>query len=103
MVFIFGFVFRASEATLIIDLFCTCSPIKLSLSESLPRVMKPVYRINAVPRPIPEKKWFMEPWVIVALGGILPFGSIFIEMYFIFTSFWAYKIYYVYGFMLLGL
>ena len=59
-------------------------------------------RVNAVPRPIPEKKWFMEPWVIVALGGILPFGSIFIEMYFIFTSFWAYKIYYVYGFMLLG-
>ena len=59
-------------------------------------------RINAVPRPIPEKKWFMEPWVIVAVGGVLPFGSIFIEMYFIFTSFWAYKIYYVYGFMLLG-
>uniref|UniRef100_A0A646QE06 Transmembrane 9 superfamily member n=1 Tax=Hemiscolopendra marginata TaxID=943146 RepID=A0A646QE06_9MYRI len=58
-------------------------------------------RINAVPRPIPEKKWFMEPTVIVILGGILPFGSIFIEMYFIFTSFWAYKIYYVYGFMLL--
>ena len=44
----------------------------------------------------------MEPWVIVLVGGILPFGSIFIEMYFIFTSFWAYKIYYVYGFMLLG-
>ncbi|GBM44965.1 Transmembrane 9 superfamily member 3 [Araneus ventricosus] len=58
-------------------------------------------RINAVPRPIPEKKWFMEPGVIICLGGILPFGSIFIEMYFIFTSFWAYKIYYVYGFMLL--
>jgi transmembrane 9 superfamily protein 3 len=37
-------------------------------------------RVNAVPRPIPEKKWFMEPAVIVALGGILPFGSIFIEM-----------------------
>ncbi|XP_014282711.1 transmembrane 9 superfamily member 3 [Halyomorpha halys] len=58
-------------------------------------------RVNAVPRPIPEKKWFMEPTIIVFLGGILPFGSIFIEMYFIFTSFWAYKIYYVYGFMLL--
>lgn len=58
-------------------------------------------RINAVPRPIPEKKWYMDPLVIIMLGGILPFGSIFIEMYFIFTSFWAYKIYYVYGFMLL--
>lgn len=43
----------------------------------------------------------MEPAVITLAGGVLPFGSIFIEMYFIFTSFWAYKIYYVYGFMLL--
>ena len=31
----------------------------------------------------------------------MPFGSIFMEMYFIFTSFWNYKLYYVYGFMLL--
>lgn len=38
-------------------------------------------RINAVPRPIPEKKWFMEPGVIILLGGVLPFASIFIEMY----------------------
>ncbi|XP_073252380.1 transmembrane 9 superfamily member 3-like [Porites lutea] len=58
-------------------------------------------RVNTVPRPIPEKKWFMEPLVIIILGGVLPFGSIFIEMYFIFTSFWAYKIYYVFGFMFL--
>lgn len=60
-------------------------------------------RVNAVPRPIPNKRWFMEPTIISILGGILPFGSIFIEMYFIFTSFWAYKIYYVYGFSLLVL
>lgn len=45
----------------------------------------------------------MDTWVITLIGGVLPFGSIFIEMYFIFTSFWAYKIYYVYGFMLLVL
>ncbi|KAI8328676.1 hypothetical protein BD560DRAFT_451683 [Blakeslea trispora] len=58
-------------------------------------------RVNPIPRPIPEKMWYAEPLVIVALGGILPFASIFIEIYFIFTSFWTYKIYYVYGFMLL--
>lgn len=58
-------------------------------------------RVSQVPRPIPEKKWYMEPSMIVLLGGILPFGSISIEMYFIFTSFWTFKIYYVYGFMLL--
>lgn len=58
-------------------------------------------RVNPIPRPIPEKLWYAEPLVVIALGGILPFGSIFIEMYFIFTSFWTYKIYYVYGFMFL--
>jgi transmembrane 9 superfamily protein 3 len=58
-------------------------------------------KINQVPRQIPERKWYLQPWVNVVLGGILPFGSIFIEMYFIFTSFWHYKYYYVYGFMLL--
>jgi len=58
-------------------------------------------RINPVPRLIPEKKWYLHPAVNICLGGILPFGSIFIEMYFIFTSFWHYKYYYVYGFMLL--
>ncbi|KAL0081447.1 hypothetical protein J3Q64DRAFT_1697142 [Phycomyces blakesleeanus] len=58
-------------------------------------------RVNPIPRPIPEKVWYAEPLMIIALGGILPFGSIFIEIYFIFTSFWTYKIYYVYGFMLL--
>ncbi|KAI8073117.1 hypothetical protein BC940DRAFT_103459 [Gongronella butleri] len=58
-------------------------------------------RVNPIPRPIPEKLWYQEPLAIAAMGGILPFGSIFIEMYFVFTSFWTYKIYYVYGFMLL--
>jgi transmembrane 9 superfamily protein 3 len=58
-------------------------------------------RISPVPRHIPEKKWFLHPLVNITLGGILPFGSIFIEMYFMFTAFWHYKYYYVYGFMLL--
>jgi transmembrane 9 superfamily protein 3 len=58
-------------------------------------------RINPMPRPIPEKKWYQEPSVHVILGGILPFGSIFIEMYFVFTAFWQYKYYYVFGFLFL--
>eukprot|EP01121_Diplochlamys_sp_Union-15-3_P017744 TRINITY_DN6313_c0_g1_i1.p1 TRINITY_DN6313_c0_g1~~TRINITY_DN6313_c0_g1_i1.p1 ORF type:complete len:581 (-),score=37.24 TRINITY_DN6313_c0_g1_i1:19-1761(-) len=58
-------------------------------------------RVNPVPRIIPEKKWYQEPVVHIILGGILPFGSIFIEMYFVFTAFWQYKYYYVFGFLLL--
>ncbi|CAA7400333.1 unnamed protein product [Spirodela intermedia] len=58
-------------------------------------------RVKAIPRPIPLKKWYLAPSVISLMGGLLPFGSIFIEMYFVFYSFWNYKVYYVYGFMLL--
>lgn len=58
-------------------------------------------RVNIIPRPIPPSPWYTRPLFVIPLTGILPFGSIFIEMYFIFTSFWNYKFYYVYGFMAL--
>lgn len=58
-------------------------------------------RVKRIPSPIPDKAWYLTPAAIALGGGLLPFGSIFIEMYFIFTSFWNYKVYYVYGFFLL--
>eukprot|EP00494_Astrolonche_serrata_P024287 UN24545 len=60
-------------------------------------------RVTSFQRPIPITEWYMQRWFITLVGGVLPFGSIFIEMYFIFTSFWNYKFYYVYGFMILVL
>lgn len=63
---------------------------------------EPPTRVNAVPRPIPKAR---SPWahpvLLCLLGGLLPFGAIFIELYFVYVSFWNYKFYYVYGFMLL--
>lgn len=56
---------------------------------------------QAIPSPIPNKRWYLKPWSVATVGGLLPFGAIFIELYFVFTSFWNYKVYYVYGFMLL--
>lgn len=50
-------------------------------------------RVKTIPRPIPEKKWYLTPSVVSMMGGLLPFGSIFIEMYFVFTSFWNYKVF----------
>ena len=49
-------------------------------------------RVKRIPSPVPDKKWYLRPWAISLAGGLLPFGSIFIEMYFIFTSFWNYKV-----------
>jgi transmembrane 9 superfamily protein 3 len=50
---------------------------------------------------VPKHPWYRQRLVIALVSGLLPFGSIFIEMWFIFASFWNYKFYFVYGFMLL--
>ena len=58
-------------------------------------------RVSRLLRPIPPAKWYTKTPFLVSVAGVLPFGSIFIETYFVFSSFWNYKFYYVYGFMLL--
>jgi len=58
-------------------------------------------RVNAIPRPIPEEvPWYGKPSGLIPLAGLLSFGSIFIELYYILTSLWNYKFYHVYGFLL---
>ena len=58
-------------------------------------------RVNAIPRPIPEDiPWYGVPANLIPLAGLLSFGSIFIELYYILTSLWNYKFYHVYGFLL---
>eukprot|EP00030_Apusomonadida_sp_AF-17_P000399 a174436_467.p1 GENE.a174436_467~~a174436_467.p1 ORF type:complete len:600 (-),score=303.55 a174436_467:25-1665(-) len=56
---------------------------------------------KAVARHIPVKPWYLEPLVLIHVGGVLPFGSIFIEAFFIFTSLSSHRVYYVYGFLAL--
>ena len=52
-------------------------------------------RVKRIPSPIPERPWYLQPWALVLAGGALPFGSMLIELHFIFSSLWSYKIYYV--------
>jgi transmembrane 9 superfamily member 2/4 len=42
----------------------------------------------------------MHPVVTCLLGGILPFGACFVEMFFIMSSVWMDQYYYVFGFLL---
>jgi transmembrane 9 superfamily protein 2/4 len=60
-------------------------------------------RYNQIPRSIPEQAWFMHPIFSILIGGILPFGAVFIELFFIMSSVWTNQIYYVFGFSLLVL
>ncbi|EED92654.1 endomembrane protein EMP70 precusor [Thalassiosira pseudonana CCMP1335] len=58
-------------------------------------------RVNAIPRPIPDDiPWYGVPANLIPFAGLLSFGSIFIELYYILTSLWNYKFYHVYGFLL---
>jgi len=58
-------------------------------------------RTNKIPRQIPEQPWYMSPAFSVFIGGILPFGAVFIELFFILTSMWLHQFYYIFGFLLL--
>jgi len=58
-------------------------------------------RTQPIPRLIPPQPWHLNSVVSCVLGGIVPFGAIFIELFFILTSVWLHKFYYVFGFLLL--
>lgn len=58
-------------------------------------------RTNKIPRQIPEQPWYMNPVFSVLIGGILPFGAVFIELFFILTSMWLHQFYYLFGFLCL--
>merc|ERR1712196_398412 len=67
---------------------------KQSLSE-------PPVRTNEIPRQIPLQAWYMSTPFTMLVGGILPFGAVFIELFFIMSSVWLQRFYYVFGFLAL--
>ena len=56
---------------------------------------------SSIPRQIPDQPWFMGVPFTLAIGGILPFGSCFVELYYILASVWMDYYYYVFGFLFL--
>ncbi|PIN02575.1 Endosomal membrane protein, EMP70 [Handroanthus impetiginosus] len=63
-----------------------------------PAIEDPV-KTNKIPRQIPEQAWYMKPIFSILIGGILPFGAVFIELFFILTSIWLNQFYYIFGFL----
>ncbi|EHY53706.1 Transmembrane 9 super member 2 [Exophiala dermatitidis] len=61
--------------------------------------IEPPTRINQIPRQIPPVGRSLRPLPSLLLTGILPFCAIFVELYFIMTSLWTSKIYYMFGFL----
>uniref|UniRef100_A0A7N8YM51 Transmembrane 9 superfamily member n=1 Tax=Mastacembelus armatus TaxID=205130 RepID=A0A7N8YM51_9TELE len=58
-------------------------------------------RTNQIPRQIPEQSFYTKPFPGIVMGGILPFGCIFIQLFFILNSIWSHQMYYMFGFLFL--
>nr|KAJ3422607.1 hypothetical protein HK105_007288 [Polyrhizophydium stewartii] len=56
-------------------------------------------KTNQIPRQIPPQPTYLNRFYSALIGGILPFGAIFIELYFIMSSIWSHRIYYMFGFL----
>merc|ERR1719453_1832562 len=60
-------------------------------------------RVNQIPRQIPAQPWFIHPIFTSLVGGVLPFGAVFTELFFIMSSIWQHQFYYLFGFLILVL
>ncbi|GMH20588.1 hypothetical protein Nepgr_022429 [Nepenthes gracilis] len=88
---------------LILIWFCISVPLTLIggyLGAKAPHIEHPV-RTNQIPREIPPQKY--PSWLLVLGAGTLPFGTLFIELFFIMSSIWMGRVYYVFGFLLIVL
>ncbi|KAF8322305.1 endosomal P24A protein [Clavulina sp. PMI_390] len=56
-------------------------------------------RVNQIPRQIPPGPSYLKPHWASLLGGILPFGAAFVELYFTLASLFASRAYYAFGFV----
>ncbi|PAA89042.1 hypothetical protein BOX15_Mlig008823g1 [Macrostomum lignano] len=65
-----------------------------------PPIEHPV-RTNQIPRQIPDQSFYTRPLPGILMGGILPFGCIFIQLFFILNSIWGSDVYYMFGFLFL--
>merc|ERR1712216_968367 len=58
-------------------------------------------RTNQIPRLVPPQPWYMHPALTTIFGGILPFGAVSVELFFVMSAIWLHQIYYIFGFSFL--
>lgn len=65
------------------------------------RAIEHPVRTNQIPRQIPDQSMYTRPLPGIIMGGVLPFGCIFIQLFFILNSIWSHQTYYMFGFLFL--
>eukprot|EP00970_Alexandrium_tamarense_P004271 scaffold715_cov192-Alexandrium_tamarense.AAC.26 len=57
-------------------------------------------KTNQIARFIPELPYYANPPISFLLAGLLPFGSVCIELFFIMSALWLHQLYYIMGFLM---
>lgn len=83
--------------------FCVSVPLTFigSFFGFRKRAIEHPVRTNQIPRQIPEQSVYTQPIPGIIMGGVLPFGCIFIQLFFILNSLWSNQMYYMFGFLFL--
>eukprot|EP00201_Polytomella_parva_P016206 CAMPEP_0175052398 /NCGR_PEP_ID=MMETSP0052_2-20121109/8340_1 /TAXON_ID=51329 ORGANISM="Polytomella parva, Strain SAG 63-3" /NCGR_SAMPLE_ID=MMETSP0052_2 /ASSEMBLY_ACC=CAM_ASM_000194 /LENGTH=743 /DNA_ID=CAMNT_0016316803 /DNA_START=18 /DNA_END=2249 /DNA_ORIENTATION=- len=71
-----------------------------SVALRVPILVWPV-KTNQIPRHIPAPSATAKPVALFLLAGLLPFATVFVELYFAMTSLWLGYFYYLFGFVFL--
>ncbi|EEQ40538.1 hypothetical protein CLUG_04666 [Clavispora lusitaniae ATCC 42720] len=88
-------------AAIILIWFVISVPLSIvgSLWQSRRSVFSVPVRTNQIPRQIPSQPWYLRTVPAMLIAGLFPFGSIAVELYFIFSSLWFNRIFYMFGFL----
>lgn len=113
LLFILNLFVWHTDSTGAIPFGTMCSLLALWFGISVPLVYLGAYfgykknppefpcRTHELLRMIPPQPWYMQKYFAILVGGVLPFGAIFIELFFIMSSVWLHHYYYMFGFLLL--
>ncbi|KAI3382420.1 hypothetical protein SNEBB_000617 [Seison nebaliae] len=109
MFFILNVILYFAKSSSTISFGILCALLALWFGISVPLVMFGAYfgnrqavisvpvHTNQIPRQIPDITTFLRTTPSIIIGGLLPFGCIFIQLFFIFNSIWAHQFYYMFG------
>jgi transmembrane 9 superfamily protein 2/4 len=99
--FVLNLINWANQSTDAVPFTSMCVVILLWFGVSVPLVFMGSYfgykkdpiefptATSNIPRQIPEQSWFMNTGVLMVIGGILPFGALFVELFLILSSVWS--------------
>ncbi|OBA19053.1 endosomal P24A protein precursor [Metschnikowia bicuspidata var. bicuspidata NRRL YB-4993] len=88
-------------AAIIVIWFLISLPLSVvgSIWQSKRSTLSVPVRTNQIPRQIPPQHWYLRTVPAMIMCGLFPFGSIAVELYFIYSSLWFNRIYYMFGFL----